>query len=706
MGSYAPLKREKYLDAQGNDLQITKRRVCDISIGENVVLREEFIVAPVSQPLLAVGKLMRQGWQLGERNGQLQMWNESKTLPAYYKRHSLCIGGIIRAVQAEDVYRGECIEVSLLPQLQKLRKGWTQVGDFVWAVKVHGMNFTDVSSGLPNADVDMRTTLILRGNTWVVIEYCEKLTNLANVSGFIEDLEQPTDIITIAHKGYSAPLGIGLEVETKPEAENILQEPSSSSRPSETGAKATSAEDLARAAKKMKTGLKHSSVPVLEPNVVSAPGDLPQPPHDAVVEMAVEGALRDDYEPEAVRELGDMEVEVNGILLTEDDTLATLRQACEKCGIGKSGGKATVLKRLKQHMKKQEQFADKRMRSEVPAEEKRKPLAPPSVKEPTPQEMAEHSMTHYPFQSWCKFCASVKSRVDRHERSEDSSRALPQVSADFCYTSRDPEKAGLGVKADSKAVKLCCLVLHDRDSKMVHAIPTPMKGGKWMDTLVAEVCRFLSFLGYTEVIFKTDGEPTPLLLQQKVQQQRLKYGARTVLQNSPRGDHQANGAVENAVQSIRQQCNIFLAELEDRLKCKVGTHDAIHSWAWMHSAWIHNRYHVIQGLTPMERASGGGVYRGRIVDFGECVLAYMKVQNKGNPAWVKSVWLGKVGSSDMHLVSTMGAGKHGGGLVLTRSVRRMVESEKWVARMVQSIKGHPWDYPGYLGGHLGFGRPK
>ena len=63
-------------------------------------------------------------------------------------------------------------------------------------------------------------------------------------------------------------------------------------------------------------------------------------------------------------------------------------------------------------------------------------------------------------------------------------------------------------------------------------------------------------------------------------------------------------------------------------------------------------------------------------------------------------------NSDTHLVTTPGAGSKGGGLVLTRSIRRLSEKDCWNKILLQNVIGHPWEYPCYLGGHLGFGRPK
>ena len=221
-----------------------------------------------------------------------------------------------------------------------------------------------------------------------------------------------------------------------------------------------------------------------------------------------------------------------------------------------------------------------------------------------------------------------------------------------------------------------------------------------MTQLVVEVCRFRGYLGYPELIFMTDGEPSCVNLQERVQQHRLKYGAKTVLRNSPRGDRQANGAVERSVQALRYQCNIFLAQMEEGCKCKVGTFDPLHAWAWLHSAWTHNRFHVVQGMTPLERVSSGSIYRGKVAVFGECVLAYMKVQNKGNPFLGKEHMAGQ-GRHKRHASGVNGRSRIPWWRTGFDAVHQASHSRAKVGcRAGSDTQRHALALPGYLGGHL------
>ena len=86
------------------------------------------------------------------------------------------------------------------------------------------------------------------------------------------------------------------------------------------------------------------------------------------------------------------------------------------------------------------------------------------------------------------------------------------ISMDFCYTSR-PGTAEAPYEADdpadSEKNKLVVLVLHDKRTKFVEALPVQQKGAqKWLRYMCGEICRFASMLGYKQVTLRSDNEPT------------------------------------------------------------------------------------------------------------------------------------------------------------------------------------------------------
>ena len=86
----------------------------------------------------------------------------------------------------------------------------------------------------------------------------------------------------------------------------------------------------------------------------------------------------------------------------------------------------------------------------------------------------------------------------------------------------------------------------------------------------------------------------------------------------------------------------------------------------------------------------GGPYRGKLVEFGETVLAHLPEVGKGsgNPApkvadrWKPGVWLGKSHLTDDHLVRT------DDGVVYPRSVRRLAENS-WSEENLKAVVETP-----------------
>ena len=665
---------QRFHDAQGHPMKVQGRRLVDLAFGSTII-REEFLVAPVSAPLLSVGKLLKHGWNIGSVNGQMSLWKDKTVIPTEFVRNSLCVQAEIRAVKAVG---SECIPVKLGAVLSGLGAGWAQLSDGVWAVKVFGSNYMDVPSNLPRESVDRRTTLIYVSDKWWLVEFTEKLSEKETIDEPIEYLDFPTDVITIAHKGYQHAGVLGFEIEEMRKQDQPRR---------------SSAEEMAKASEglRQRSSGSRDRAAVVEIPAEQVELEMEEPPLDdkVVEEHAKAGA---DV-PAMPRDPDEIEIDQDGELLNAACSLRALRTACEKWRLPKSGGKQVILKRLWQHQQSHKLVEDHKVviNEEKLAKHEAKEVAP--VVAPSKTEQDAHALTHYPYQPWCSHCISFKAREDKHLVKRDSEHGLPVVSMNFNFTARGnlPKEA-----TEDKA--LICLIITDRDTKLVQAVPTPAKGGLATEMLAAAVVRFMAFLGYSNCILKCDNEVSLTSLQKRIQKIRLQIGCRTQLQTIPTGESQANGQVEQAGQAIRYQACILLSQLEEGCKMKIPTGHPLHGWAFVHASFLHCRYHVIHGTTAWEKTTGAP-YGSRLVQFGESVMAHVKVVNKGNPRWIKCVWLTRVSANDMHLLVT-----HGGELILSRSIRRI--PDRWNATMVDACKRMPWDHPGHLGGYLGAVKPK
>ncbi|CAE7616396.1 GIP [Symbiodinium natans] len=376
-------------------------------------------------------------------------------------------------------------------------------------------------------------------------------------------------------------------------------------------------------------------------------------------------------------------VVVEGVELHEGCTLSTLRAACTALGIGKSGGKATVLQRIHNFMDRQrllERHQVEDARVQLPREQ-----AP--VSEPTPEEVRRHALSHIPFMPWCEHCIKFQARADRHVQARPDVRACSTCSFDFAFTERETGRPG---------DKLICLILKDSHTGATCAIPTPAKGGTVaFKFMVAEVCKFLNFCGHTEIALRSDGEPACLALQQGVKELRSRMKLDTHLEQLEAADHQANPS-EQTVDQLRQLTGTLLSQVEAETGQKVSTMSPLHAWAWKHACWLQMRYGRSGFASPFEVITGRP-YNGKVVGFGEVVFARIKSSIKGKARWIKMLWLGKLGVSDLHVGVTPG-----GFLISSRSVRRL--PKQYDASLLESLRDMPWSQASFLAGQVGQAR--
>ena len=407
-------------------------------------------------------------------------------------------------------------------------------------------------------------------------------------------------------------------------------------------------------------GVEESALPPLLPESEDAVATVPQPGH----------------------------LVVDGVELHENCALSTLRAACAALGLGKSGGKAAVLQRLRNHFAKQrllevhEAQDDPMARSQLPREQ-----AP--VHSPSAEEVRRHNLSHIPYQPWCEHCLKYPAKADRHIQRGPETRERSARSFDFCSTERPTCVRG---------ERLICLILKDGHTGAIEAIPTPGKGGSSAyNFLVTEATKFLNYCGQTEITFKSDSEPAGLALQQGIKDLRSKMKLGTILEQTESGDHQANPA-EQAVDQTRQLVGTLLSQFEEAAKISVDTMSPLHSWAWRHAAWLRMRYSRTGGASPFQITTGRP-YNGNLVCFGEVVYGRLKSSVKGKPRWVKMLALGKLAVSDLQNGITAS-----GMFITTRSVRRL--PEPYDPEFYKVLRDMTWSQSGFLSGHLGQTRPQ
>ena len=127
----------------------------------------------------------------------------------------------------------------------------------------------------------------------------------------------------------------------------------------------------------------------------------------------------------------------------------------------------------------------------------------------------------------------------------------------------------------------------------------------------------------------------------------------------------------------------MLATPKDRTQYRPTTDSALMKWIVRHTAWLTPRFWGNDAQSPFCGAMGGA-YRGKVLEFGESVLAHLPEVGKGvgNPTpkladrWKSAVWLGKSDLTDEHLVRT------DEGVV--------VRAKRTTNRRAQLVRREPW----------------
>ena len=212
---------------------------------------------------------------------------------------------------------------------------------------------------------------------------------------------------------------------------------------------------------------------------------------------------------------------VNGVELTAESSLAALRSACGFYGISQSGGKLKCYGRLVNHLKKLELELMTNAAQQATAEMERKPKSPTLAVPPSEELQRQHELTHTPYQPWCESCVCFKAHANKQLR-DDGARCsgTPTVSFDLAYIRSIPE----GTDPQDVAA-LPFLVMTDSASGFVGCVPLRSKGQ--LELMTREILSFTAGLGYAEVIYRCDNEPTMRQLLKYVVSTRLSMGLPT-----------------------------------------------------------------------------------------------------------------------------------------------------------------------------------
>ena len=318
---------QDFIDAQGGKLDIRDTRLATVDLGNGVILRERFIIANISCPLLALGHIVRAGWELQHFSDGVFLVKNGKFVNVSFKRNSLCVKGSLRMISEDDCLSPTSTApgpkalraIHLQPVLRRLLPGWNKVNPQVYALTTRRARFVDTTLCPGGEMMWYRTTLVFRdAQGWELLEFGEPISELEDLEGEIYDPESVVEVLTIAHAHNVASEQLGfalIDGEQAPhfDADVLVGEPGDG----DTGEQ------------------EHAPQPVQE-----VPAELPDAEpldEERVVPFTDENA-----------------VTVDGVTLSCDNTLKSLRAGCQALGLSKRGSKKECVRRMLEFVKTRE----------------------------------------------------------------------------------------------------------------------------------------------------------------------------------------------------------------------------------------------------------------------------------------------------------------------------------------------------------------
>jgi hypothetical protein len=278
---------------------------------------------------------------------------------------------------------------------------------------------------------------------------------------------------------------------------------------------------------------------------------------------------------------------------------------------------------------------------------------------PCEEEVRVHNLTHLPFRDWCPYCVQGRGVSAPHRKGAADESGIPVISMDYMgMVDKEPD-------ADENPT----IVLTDRKSKakMAHVLPKKGVDAYAVRRIVSDITEML---GYSEFVLKSDQEPAILALKNMIKQQ-VEQGDRSVkkvvIEESPVGESQSNGDVENAIKEVQGHFRTVKAQVQARYNTIISEAHPILTWLVTHVSRTIYRYKIgPDGKTPRQRVKGK-LFSKHLVEFGETVW-YLKpkskMSGKYDSRWSTGIWLGIREESGEVIIGT------DEGVIKCRTIRR------------------------------------
>ena len=323
------------------------------------------------------------------------------------------------------------------------------------------------------------------------------------------------------------------------------------------------------------------------------------------------------------------------------------------------------------------------------------------LEKPTKEECLRHQATHTPFAPWCKHFLAARTTSYKHAAkgrravvARDAGGMggkLAKVSIDYIYLH---ERAGTNKETRYNPPQH---VMVDHGSGRVWAYRVPnkgiMDGASW---LPKRIVQDPDNCGYIDVRIQHKSDQELAIVNMQIAIQNLR--PQTVPTNSPVGESESNGRVENAIRRVKEKVRILRHQLECGLQRKVQDDAPIMSWLMRWAGEVISKYSTGDDRKIAYERIRGELCVVPVMPFGDIVM-YLPLRrtkhNKGEATRQMGVWLGTVERAEETFIGITR------GIIKCRSVNRLPEDERWSCKCVTEMQGVPWEFvPGRFGQHI------
>ena len=304
---------------------------------------------------------------------------------------------------------------------------------------------------------------------------------------------------------------------------------------------------------------------------------------------------------------------------------------------------------------------------------------------PSPQEVAQHNLTHMPYRSWCPICVQSKGRSGQHRRHQHQHSV---IQLDYCFM-HNPHPTTTVLTDKPKNIVILTMV--ENITGLCSAVITPRKGPTRHQ--LQHLKRFVMEHGFANSIIQTDGENA---ITELAQQAAHQLGLPT--RQSPTYDHRSQGSVERFHQTLFAQLRATRFQWASHLGLEHHNLPPLSlPWLLQHSVFLINRFLVRNNGQTSFAANYGYNYTAALLNFGEIVYADIKrIDNRklairNEHQKVTGIWLGRDHTTGQHLIALPDQyrdhpGVSGNNVYKTRHVTRLPAEQQFNQTFLWTIE--------------------